>query len=289
MRAAAVFLVLVLSAAGAAAQPDPGEDATDAADPITPPPTPVSTFELRYELWLDASITGACMAWWITSEILKSQLAPEECRWCNPPGIDRDVHDGLAWSSLGTPDTVSYITALAMSPLFVFGLDLLAAYNEGVTRAAWVDLLLIAEATSIAMAMNQTVKFLVGRQRPLVRFPPPEGVEHPVSDRNLSFYSGHTTFVFAIAVSAGTIASMRGYRLTPWIWTTGLAIAVATAYLRIAADRHYFSDVIVGALAGTATGFAIPYFFHGRLEGPAPVVAPAPTEGGAMLTATWRM
>lgn len=280
MRVAAWVFAIWVSASGARAQ-------TDAQDSITPPPQTVSTFELRYELWLDASITGACMAWWITSEIIKAELAPSECRWCNPPGIDREIHDGLRWSSLGTPDTISYITALAMSPIFVFGLDLLAAYNEGVTRAAWVDLLLIAEATSVAMAMNQTVKFLVGRQRPFVRFE--TGEVHQPSDSNLSFYSGHTTFVFAIAVSAGTIATLRGYRLTPWIWTAGLVIAVATAYLRIAADRHYFSDVLVGAVAGSATGFAIPYFFHGRVRGAAPVVAPAPIEGGAMLGATWRM
>jgi len=33
---------------------------------------------------------------------------------------------------------------------------------------------------------------------------------------------------------------------------------VFTGYLRIAADKHYFSDVAIGAAVGTAIGFIIP-------------------------------
>jgi len=96
------------------------------------------------------------------------------------------------------------------------------------------------------------------------------------------FYSGHSTFAFAMAVSAGTIASMRRYRLAPSIWATGMALAAATAYMRIAADRHYASDVTVGAILGSATGIAVPRLFHGprRL-----MVAPAPLDNGGVMLA----
>ncbi len=30
------------------------------------------------------------------------------------------------------------------------------------------------------------------------------------------------------------------------------------------ADKHYLSDVLIGALVGTAFGFAVPAVFHGR-------------------------
>ncbi len=76
---------------------------------------------------------------------------------------------------------------------------------------------------------------------------------------------------------------MRGYRLAPWIWGAGLSLAVATAYLRIAADRHYASDVTVGAAIGSLTGFAVPYLFHNPKR--RFMVAPAPLDHGGVALA----
>jgi membrane-associated phospholipid phosphatase len=79
---------------------------------------------------------------------------------------------------------------------------------------------------------------------------------------------------------------MRRYRWAPVIWGVGLVSAAAVGYLRIAADQHYFTDVLVGAAAGSAIGFAIPYGLHrgaGTLA-----VSPLP-DGGAMLTVTARL
>ena len=55
---------------------------------------------------------------------------------------------------------------------------------------------------------------------------------------------------------------MRGYRLAPLVWIAGGVIAFTVSYLRIAADRHYFTDVTVGAALGIGTGIAIPLLFH---------------------------
>ena len=59
-----------------------------------------------------------------------------------------------------------------------------------------------------------------------------------------------------------TVASMRGYRLAPLVWTAGILFGVGTGYTRIAADRHYFTDVIAGAGIGTVIGAGIPLLFH---------------------------
>lgn len=247
--------------------------APDMLLPILPP-------ELRYSLTTDATLTGASIAFWIGTEAFKSHLAPDTCRWCNPPGFDSSVRDALRWNNTGAADTISYVVPLGVEPLVVFGLDALAAHRDHApSGTAWVDALLISEATAIAMAMNQVVKFIVGRERPFVHALPEAEkplTAHP-SDNNLSFYSGHATFAFALAASGGTIASMRGYRLAPWIWGAGMALAAATAYLRIAADRHYASDVTVGAIVGSATGVGVPRLFHGprRL-----MVAPALLDRG---------
>ena len=62
-----------------------------------------------------------------------------------------------------------------------------------------------------------------------------------------------------LAVSTGTIATIRDYDAAPYLWVTGLLLATAAGILRIAADKHYFLDVVVGAAAGGLIGWAIPW------------------------------
>jgi len=287
--AARISLLLFVVAAPALARARsavPGlqtETPAPAAEPAPPaPPAPPPEPELRYSLATDATVTGAAIAFWIGSEAFKSHLAPSTCRWCDPPGFDSSVRDGLKWNDTESANVISYVIPLGVEPLAMIGLQAYAARDHGTPDAAWVDVLLISEATAVAMAMNQAVKFVVGRERPFVHALPDDQkgqTAHP-SDNNVSFYSGHSTFAFAMAASAGTIASMRRYRLAPSIWATGMALAAATAYLRIAADRHYASDVTVGAILGSATGIAVPRLFHGPRR---VMVAPAPLDNGGVM------
>ena len=38
------------------------------------------------------------------------------------------------------------------------------------------------------------------------------------------------------------------------IWTGAMGLALATGYFRLAADKHYMSDVITGAITGVLIG-----------------------------------
>lgn len=130
-----------------------------------------------------------------------------------------------------------------------------------------MDALLITEATVIAGVLNQVAKFGFARERPFVHYLPraPNAIRELAAsptDDNLSFFSGHTTIAFAIATSSATIATMRGYKLAPVIWGTGLAFGASIGYLRIAADKHYFSDVMTGAIVGSLVGVAVPLILH---------------------------
>ncbi|AUX34080.1 MULTISPECIES: phosphatase PAP2 family protein [Sorangium] len=257
MRTAAIALpafLVALSPAAAAAEPPP---------------------ELAYRAEIDLPIAVVGGAAWVASELAKKGLAPEPCRWCAANALDTSVRDALVWR--GNPNTahdLSNVTVLAVAPVAALGLTALAAWYDGRSENIAADLVIVTEATVVAMGLNQVTKYIVGRERPYSHFDNPdvlrpgEGLSGPLpNDDHLSFFSGHATATFALAAASGTVASMRGYRAAPWVWANGVALAALSGYLRIAGDRHYFTDVLTGAVLGSATGVLIPVLFHGPRRG----------------------
>ncbi len=228
--------------------------------------------ELRHDVAVDAVVTGTIGAAWIASELLKSTIAPRSCRACdrgadgldalNP--IDRSVRAALRWERTGAADAASYVTGFALSPIVAYGGVGFAAAHDGHAAHAGVDALLVTEAVVVAAGVNQLVKLVVARERPFVHAlsPAQKRATSQPSDNDLSFFSGHTTLAFSLAAASGTVASMRGYRLAPLLWASGLGLGVVTGELRLAADRHYFTDVITGAVVGAAIGVLIPLLAH---------------------------
>lgn len=236
------------------------------------PPRP-----LRYDLATDLSVTGAAMASMVTLLLLKPRLAPLQCHICAPDALDNSVHSALLWRDPHAADTASSVLANALLPAGLLAYGLVSAGRAGDMGAGAVDALLIAEAVSTATVLEEGVKYAAGRERPYAWYghlTPGPGTY----DRNLSFYSGHTSFAFATATAAGTVFMMRGYPGAPVVLGLGLAGATAVGYLRMAANEHYFTDVLAGAAIGGVVGFAVPWFFH-RPLGTAPRpgdVFPAP-------------
>ena len=85
------------------------------------------------------------------------------------------------------------------------------------------------------------------------------------------------TSAFSAAVSLGSLSSLRGDEGKEWVWASGLTFAAATAYFRVAADRHYFLDVLAGAALGAAVGWVVPRLFDRRPEETAETTARRPT------------
>ncbi|RYE88576.1 MAG: phosphatase PAP2 family protein [Myxococcales bacterium] len=249
--------------------------------------------ELTYDLRVDLPLTIGGYAIWNVLQTLNRQLAAEQCRWCDEKlnAVDRETRSALRWKSEGhraTAMTLSDIGANVVTPVMTLGLSaVLAARDDRFDRVP-VDLVLAYEAISAAGILTQVIKYSAGRLRPDARALPPG--ERPNTghgeDAYVSFYSGHTSYVFSLATAAGTIASMRKYPGAGWIWLVGLSTAATTAYLRIAADKHYLTDVLAAAVTSSAIGFAVPYFGHRPVRLPVALsfgVDPAP--GGALLRA----
>lgn len=278
----------------------------------TPRPASAQESNVRRLTWnppVDIAVTATASILLVTSEVLKLHLVPDKCRWCyrradgadalNP--VDSELRQRLRWDHTRTADTISSVIAFGTLPAGTIGASVFAASHDDALRYAPIDLLITAEATTIAALLNQAVKFAFARERPFVHYLPraPDGVRaltDSPSDDNLSFYSGHTNLAFALATSSGTVALMRGYRLAPLVLGVGLASATAVGYLRIAADKHYFSDVMVGAVVGSVVGSILPLVFHHPSSGasPPPIearqaldVAASPMRAPFVVDGTW--
>jgi membrane-associated phospholipid phosphatase len=237
---------------------------------------------------VDLPIAAGLVLAWGLLERFQPSLEQSPCQWCEPNDLDRTIRDSLRWDDTLRAGALSDITAYGVMPLWVGSAELLAwTQDRASLRQVGEDLGIVLEAVSGTMVLSDIVKFTVGRQRPYIHYTPV--AERPMtSDLNTSFFSGHTAFSFSIVTAAATVASRRGYRYAAIEWIGGLALAGFVGYSRIAADRHYFTDVLVGATVGSAVGIAVP-MVHRRSGAPSRVLLlpfPEPGVTGLSLAAS---
>lgn len=118
------------------------------------------------------------------------------------------------------------------------------------------DFLILSEAFAWSSAVNLNVRAERLHPRPFVY-----GTEASASDRAKpeaagSFYSGHASEAFLGAVYLATSYPLRHpeFEHRGWLWTGALAAATTTAALRVAAGKHFPSDVVAGAAMGSLMG-----------------------------------
>ena len=128
------------------------------------------------------------------------------------------------------------------------------------------------ETLLFANGIKEWTKLLVYRARPYMYFDgyPQDKVED--GDWNCSFPSGHTTLAFAGAAFT-TMVFCQCYPNSKWNYAVAgvsFGVAALTGALRMASENHFFTDVLVGAIIGTACGFAVPYMhtqtFYGKFQ-----------------------
>jgi len=145
----------------------------------------------------------------------------------------------------------------------------LAAMAHGAWGVAWQLSWINAQSYALAGVIQLGSARLVGRVRPFVDECRQSGSDEfpcKAGGSTLSFISGHAMTSF---VSAGLMCAHHG-RLPlyggGWGDTSAcigiLLSATATGTLRVVADKHYFSDVLIGSLLGFAIGYGLPRYLH---------------------------
>ncbi len=100
----------------------------------------------------------------------------------------------------------------------------------------------------------------ITRYRPYIYNPNVSYGDKIAKDPGQSFFAQQTTSVFSTAVFVATVFSdyHPDSRFKPWVWASSVAAASAISIVRYETGIHYTSDILVGALVGSAIGYGIP-------------------------------
>jgi membrane-associated phospholipid phosphatase len=172
-----------------------------------------------------------------------------------PTSLDRSARDALR---LGQPRAAALASDVMLYTMAFGALFAPAAWRRDYTQVEFNATVVAAEALTATALVTSAVKLAARRLRP-ARWAGRPGDEAGTGDAT-SFFSGHTSVSFA----AATLATRFAYDLD-WLTSDTRWLVPAVAYsaattvglLRVAADKHWTTDVLTGAAVGVLTSWLV--------------------------------
>lgn len=234
------------------------------------------------------SVTDQVVSAGLSASVLAVAAIPfpteERASWRGSILFDEAARGGLLLSSVADRRTAASISdglviGLAALPV-VLDAALIVWAARGDVELAMRLMVIDLQAHAIAQGLTTIIKHAVRRERPMARAcredsqrraddPSCEGVAEPGIAPE-SFFSGHTSLAFtsaALICLHHTELGLFGEGGDAAMCATGLAMASTVGLLRILSDRHYASDVIMGAAAGLLSGWLVPWLLHFEIGG----------------------
>jgi len=249
--------MLLLSALTISGSPASTSTASTHTDVEAETETEADPFNI--DLAVDLPIIGLTSAVFLGTNLIEDQLRWQGCHACDTSHLgplDRRVLDNYNPAAKTTSDVLLYT---AMSAPFVADFIDVMIHKRGI-RSWAKDLVVLTEVGAINLAITNTIKFAIQRPRPFSYGLDGSDRDPSDGDARLSFYSGHTSTAFAMATAYGVLFQAR-HPHSKWrapVWVLSYGLAATTGVMRVTAGKHFWSDVAVGAIAGSAIGLAIP-------------------------------
>ncbi len=120
-----------------------------------------------------------------------------------------------------------------------------------------------AETLLIANGLKEISKMIVNRFRPMCYFNDGDSYSRYKNSGDFanSFVSGHSTMAFAGAAFTGYVfcKSFPDSKYKYAVCAGSFSFALATAVVRVLSGNHFVSDVLAGAVLGSAVGILVPW------------------------------
>jgi len=212
---------------------------------------PVSVY--HFSVPRDLGITFAAGAAVVVPYAFASAFITPRCP-CDPREVNSFDRGAIGRSSKGTAVASDLTAGLAL--LMPVVLDYL---DVGWSKSFREDAGVLAQTTAINAALVTFAKYVVQRPFPGTYAGEAGLVSSPRGYR--AFYSGHTALAFA-ALGATAMTVTRRHGGSAWPWIVMVTVGGSVAAEMVASGRHFPTDVIAGAVAGTATGIVIPLLHY---------------------------
>lgn len=195
---------------------------------------------------------------------------PREANWEGPILFDGAARKAFRMHEREDRESLSLISDLTLHiPQFQpIILDAGIAVARGSWETAWNIEMMSAMGAGITGVLTRVPLHLLGRDRPDTSecAQNPDYHERCFHGPYASFPSGHTSFAF----TGAALSCAHHLKLHLWDSRTadiltciaGMSLATTTAVTRLMMDRHWATDVIVGAGVGLASGFGVAYLLH---------------------------
>jgi membrane-associated phospholipid phosphatase len=160
-------------------------------------------------------------------------------------------------SDFYSPEISDFSDILLWSSVFAPGFLLLSSD----VRAEWLETgTMYAETMILAYGLPHLVKGLIPRYRPFTYNSDAPMSARTEADAGRSFFSGHTTIAFASAVFISKVYSdmYPNSEYRAYVWGASLLLAATVGTLRVLSGKHFPTDVLTGAVVGSALGWLIP-------------------------------
>src|SRR2546422_2549865 len=200
----------------------------------------------RVTWWDGASVTAAG-ALALLPSVLKLPHGPPPCAPCDPASLWGIDHAALHTFS-GTASTAS--SAVLVGVVGLAG----GAVFHGAPAQERGNVALLANSLAWSAAANQWLKVATHRSRPVLYTPDAAGAAAQADNRR-SFPSGHATVAFAAATSYAILAHRERLPHRTRNAILLYAGAVGVSALRVAAGKHFPTDVAAGAALGSGIGW----------------------------------
>ena len=190
--------------------------------------------------------------------------------------VDEDVRDSLRLHSFDSRrrarETSDVMLTLSSGYPLLMDALLVAGWHHDRPDVAWNMAVIDLETMAVVASLQRLMNIVVHRERPFGRLCGTEldakSRDCDTNDRFYSTFSGHASQTFTrAALTCSHHANLPLYGGGPveaLPCVAGFTLATLTGALRIASDRHYLSDVLLGATVGTTAGFVIPWFYYGH-------------------------
>ena len=199
---------------------------------------------------MDGTIIGVAALGAVLPVIFEPQIIKKQCP-CDSGEVNRIDRPVIQYHSAAARSAGDITVAVALTAPPVLDVMDLGFKNQAFKE----DMVVYAEVLSVNSAVSNAFRYTTQRPRPEAYRISPQ----PSQPGNFaSFYSGHTSSVFAGLSAAAMTYNLRyGPHLWPWLVTAGVGLGESAT--RILSGRHFYTDVAAGIVAGTAIGTVVPY------------------------------